>query len=228
MEDLTGAAGSPGLQDGEEPQSLNDPRDPLNPGMEEEDRPNAPLGNPTADTDAFEDEEAPETVKAMEKAASEDEDAAANAPTPGGSDDDLDEESELEELDETQFQDFDPSALNIPDKPVAVDDSNVGQLGVHKRKRTKEEEEERERKKKKKEKRREKPKRRKNRDGEDDFEGGPELDGKRARKGKTGAEGKPAKRDRREETPEEDLQNLAPEERKYLMGHHAKTLANIG
>lgn len=213
MEDLEGAPGSPALQNGEEPQGLNDPRDPLNPGIEEEDRPNAPLGDPTADVDAFEDEEAPETVGAMEDAVEEDEDAAANASTPGGDDDDdnLDDESELEELDETQFQDFDPSALNIPSKPLAVDESNVGLIGVHKRKRTEEEERERERKKKKKrEGRREKPKRRKQRDEEDNFEGGEEIEGKRARKGKVGAEGRPK---RREETPEEDLENLSPEER---------------
>ena len=209
MEDLTGAPGSPALQSDEEPQSLNDPRDPLNPGIEEEDRPNAPLGDPTADVDAFEDEEAPETVEAMENAAEED------AATPGDSNDSDDDESELEELDETQFQDFDPSALNIPSKPVAVDESNVGLLGVHKRKRTEEEERERERKKKKKESRREKPKRRKNRDGSEEFEGGPEMEGKRARKGKLGADGRPARREKREETPEEDLENLTPEERMY-------------
>jgi transcription factor SPN1 len=217
MEDLTGAPGSPAIQDAEEPQGLNDPRDPLNPGIEEEDRPNAPLGDPTADVDAFEDEEAPETVEAMEDAADEDEDAAANPPTPGADDDDDDDdESELEELDETQFQDFDPSALNIPSKPVAIDESNVGLIGVHKRKRTEEEERERElKKKKKKESRRDKPKRRKHREDEDNFEGGEELEGKRARKGKVGGDGRPARRERREETPPEDLENLTADERKY-------------
>ena len=217
MEDLTGAPGSPALQDGEEPQGLNDPHDPLNPGIEEEDRPNAPLSDPTADVDAFEDEEAPETVEAMEDAAEEDEDAAANPPTPGADDDDSDDESELEELDETQFQDFDPSALKIPSKPVAVDESNVGMIGVHKRKRTEEEELERERKKKKKKKesRRDKPKRRKHRDDDDNFEGGVELEGKRARKGKVGGDGRSARRERREETLPEDLENLTTEEREY-------------
>lgn len=216
MDDIEGAPGSPALQYGEEPQGLNDPRDPLNPGVEEEDRPNAPLGDPTADVDTFEDEEAPQTVQQIEDAQEEDEDAAANPPTPGGSDDDLDEESELEELDETQFQDFDPSALNIPSKPVAVDESNVALIGVHKRKRTEEEEREREEKrKKKKEGRREKPKRRKHRDDEDNFEGGEEIDGTRVRKGKVGADGRPPKRDKRDPTPEEDLENLTPEERMY-------------
>ena len=224
MEDLEGAPGSPALQYGEEPQGLNDPGDPLNPGIEEEARPNAPLGDPTADVDAFEDEEAPETVQQIEYAELEDEDAAAGPPTPGGSDkddddDDLDEESELDDLDETQFQDFDPSALNIPSKPVAVDESNVGQIGVHKRKRTEEEERERERqKKKKKEGRREKPKRRKHDDEDDNFEGGEEIDGKRARKGKAGADGSKVRRERAA-TPEEDLEHLTPEERAYT--HHS-------
>ena len=115
MEDLEQPSGSPSLLDEEEAQGNNDPRDPLNPGVEEEDRPNAPLGDPTADVDAFEDDEAPETVEAMNDA---EEDAAA--PTPGGSDDDDDQESELEELDEEQFEDFDPSALQIPSKPVSI------------------------------------------------------------------------------------------------------------
>jgi transcription factor SPN1 len=227
MEDLEGAPGSPALQYDEEPQGLNDPGDPLNPGIEEEGRPNAPLGDPTADVDALEDEEAPETVQQIEDAELQDEDAAAGPPTPGDSDkdedDDLDEESELDDLDETQFQDFDPSALNIPSKPVAVDESNVGLIGVHKRKRTEEEELERERKKKKKkEGRREKPKRRKHRDEDDNFEGGEEIDGKRARKGKTGADGSKVRRERAA-TPEEDLENLTPEERTYTRPNSEET-----
>lgn len=209
MEDLEQPAGSPVLQDEEdEPQGLNDPGDILNPDIEEEDRPNAPLGDPTADVDAFEDEEAPQTVQTMNaQEEAEEQDIAADGA-------DSDAESELEELDETQFQDFDPAALNIPDAPVQVDDSNVGLLGVHKRKRT--EEEERERRKKRKEGKREKPKRsREKKDSdEDDFEGGVELDGKRARKNKVGADGRPVKSSnvRRARTPEDD-ESLTPEER---------------
>lgn len=214
MDDLEGAPGSPALQAGEEPQGLNDPGDTLNPGMEEESRPNAPVGDPNADIDAFEDEEAPETVNTMEEA---EDDLAAGV----RNEDDSDDESELEELDETQFQDFDPSALQIPDKPVAVDESNVGLIGVHKRKRT--EEEERERKKKKKEKgaRREKTKRDKKRrdaDDDDNFEGGPEIDGKRARKSKPGADGRKVRRAKSPE-PEEDDESLSPEERESQLYH---------
>ena len=207
MEDLEGAPGSPALLNGEEPQGNNNPRDPLNADIEEEHRPNAPIDSPSADVDAFEDEEAPETVEIMDEAADNMEDSA---------DDDVlaDEDSELEELDEKEFEDFDPSALNIPEKPVQVDESNVGLLGVHKRKRT--EEEERERKKKKKEGRREKPKRsKKKHDVDDEFEGGEEVEGKRARKSKVGADGRPLKQVRRARTPEEDDENLTPEERMY-------------
>lgn len=207
MEDLEASPNSPALQDNEEPQGNNDPSDPLQPGIEDDDRPNAPISDPTADVDAFEDDEAPETVEAMNDAADDGDSAAKD-----DDDDDDGEESELEELDETQFQDFDPSALNIPDKPVVVDDTNVGLLGVHKRKRT--EEEERERKRKRKEGRREKPKRSKKTGDEDDFEGGEEIDGKRARKSKIGADGRPAKaRSRRTPTPE-DEDSLTAEERK--------------
>jgi transcription factor SPN1 len=209
MEDLEGAPGSPALQDMEEPQGNNDPGDPLNPGLEEEHRPDAPLGSPTADVDAFEDEEAPETVEAMDEAADEEQ------PTPA------DDESELEELDEAQFEEFDPANLNIPDKPVAVDETNVGLLGVHKRKRT--EEEERERKKKRKEGRREKPKRKKVRAGGDDdvddeFVGGEEIEGKRARKSKVGPDGRPVKSSRRPRSPVmEDEENLTPDEREFCL-----------
>lgn len=203
MEDLEVPAGSPALQEGQEPEGLDDPGDPLQPGEEEEDRPNAPLGDPTADVDAFEDEEAPETVAAM----NEQEEAADRGDR--ASVHDSGEDSELEELDEEQFDDFDPSTLNIP---TQVDETNVGLLGVHKRKRTEEEQEEA-RKKKKKEKRREKPKK-KRRDEEDDFEGGVEMDGKRSRKGKTGADGRPSKGARRARTPE-DEENLTPDERKW-------------
>lgn len=210
MEDLEAAPGSPVGEQREEPQGNDDPRDPLNPNVEEEDRPPAPLADPTADVDTFEDDEAPETVQAMDDAVDEDETGAVASAL-----DDEDPESELEELDEEQFNDIDLSALNIPDQPVQVDESNVGLLGVHKRKRT--EEEERERKKKRKEGRREKPKRAKKRidgDEEDNFEGGDEIDGKRARKG---GDGRPSK-SVRAATPE-DEEHLTPEERQYLHSH---------
>jgi transcription factor SPN1 len=195
MEDLEVPTGSPSYQDDleEEPQGNADPGDPLNPEIEEEDSTRTPpLADPTADMEARDDDEAPETVDAMNN----------------------DDDSELDELDEAQFDNFDPETANIT-VPVAVDESNVGLIGVHKRKRT--EAEESERKKKKKEGRREKPKKAKRvragGDDEDDFEGGPELDGKRQRKRQAlGPDGKPVKAVRRARTPENE-DNLSPEER---------------
>src|ERR1700760_1150495 len=97
------------------------------------------------------------------------------------SDDDL--ESLLSEVDEAQFEDFDPSAVALADhSAIPIDESNVRLLGVHKRKRGEGETEEA-RRKKRREGKREKPKRsRKRRDGSEPFSGGEELDGKRSRK----------------------------------------------
>lgn len=202
MEDLELPPGSPVLQNGEEPQGNDDPADPLQPGIDEEDAaPTPPAGNPTADTEV-------------------DEDAAAPA---ANSDDDL--ESELDELDDERFADFDPSTLNLPDKPVQVDSENVGLLGVHKRKRTAEEEEERRKNKKKKEGRREKVSKRKKRGedvDDDDFMGGEEIDGKRVRKSKVGADGrvvKSAGAKRAREVERENEEELTPEERKFCLHH---------
>lgn len=205
MEDLEQPAGSPALSNGDEPEGNNDSGDTLRPAVEEEDNAGTPpMADPMADMETHGDDGAPDAEADMNTdAAVQDDD----------NDDDL--ESDLEELDEQQFEDFDPSALNIPDKPLQVDESNVGLLGVHKRKRTAEEEAERERKKKKKANRREKPKRSKRGEDEDDFEGGVEMDGKRVRKSK-GGEGRAGKSGgvRRARTPEDESM-LSPEERKF-------------
>ncbi|EGP89996.1 uncharacterized protein MYCGRDRAFT_36419 [Zymoseptoria tritici IPO323] len=151
-------AGSPAVQNGNEPQGNDDPGDMLRPGVEEEDNSGTPpIAEPEADMEMREADDAP----------------------------DGDLESDLEELDEEQFDDFDPSALNIPDKPLMVDETN---------------------------KKRDRPSKRskKSADDEDDFEGGVEMDGKRARN--TG-EGRPGKAAKRARTPE-DEENLSPEERR--------------
>lgn len=191
MEDLSPTPGSPALDDNTAIEGNDDPQDPLRPEIEEEDSaPTPPIAEPTQDMDAVED--------APIRDADEDEDMSAN------------DSDALSEVDEAQFADFDPNAIQIEDRPVAVDETNVGLLGVHKRKRT--EAEEAERKKKKKEGRREKPKKSKKRvDDEDDFEGGVEIDGKRVRKSKAGADGVKQKA-RRARTPENE-DNLSPEER---------------
>ncbi|EME85410.1 uncharacterized protein MYCFIDRAFT_150500 [Pseudocercospora fijiensis CIRAD86] len=202
-----------------EPQGNNDPRDPLRPDVEEENGAGGtpPMAAPYTDMETQEDDAAPIGNGANgEESAARGEDEKLENGNPASTDEagieNEDEESELEDLDEAEFEDFDPSALAIPDKPQQVDESNVNLLGVHKRKRTAEEEAERERKKKKKEKKREKPSRKK-RGGDDDFSGGEEIDGKRVRKSKIGSDGQPIKSSRRERTPiNED--DLTPEERR--------------
>ncbi|KAM0713892.1 hypothetical protein Q7P37_010854 [Cladosporium fusiforme] len=190
MEDLEVPTGSPVRENGQEPEGNNDPGDIQKPEIEEEHGRTPPMAEPTDDMDAQDDEA-----------------------VPGDGDDDEqpnnDADSDLDELDEAQFDNFDPESanINVPDQPVAVDDSNVGQLGVHKRKRV--EGEDGERKKKKKEGRREKAKKvRAGGDDEDNFEGGPEMEGSRRKKAGTAAKKAPRAR-----SPENE-DNLSPEERR--------------
>ncbi|KAJ9665406.1 Transcription factor iws1 [Coniosporium apollinis] len=170
------------------PEAGNDPDDPLRPEIDEENSTlNPPLAAPTMDMEATEDREEQDGLS--------------------------DNESVLSEVDEAQFEDFDPANIAIEDRPaIAVDDSNVGLIGVHKRKRTEEGEGG---KKKRKEARREKPKKNKKRreDDDDAFSGGEEIEGKRVRKRKEGGEKKERARARRA-TPVEDDESLTPEERR--------------
>ena len=126
---------------------------------------------------------------------------------------DSDNESVLSEVDEAQFEDFDPAAIAIEERPaIPVDETNIGLLGQHKRKRT--EGDIAKEGKKKKKKRRERGTRRGVVD-EDDFVGGEEIEGKRRRRTDDGGE----RRERtkaRQRTPERD-EDLTPEERKC---HH--------
>lgn len=70
-----------------------------------------------------------------------DDDAAQISGGGGGSDDDAgggnsDNESLLSDLDDHDFQDFDLENIDIEERPaIAVDQSNVNLIGVHKRKR---------------------------------------------------------------------------------------------
>lgn len=99
-----------------------------------------------------------------------------------------DNDSILSDVDEAQFEDFDPANVAIDDRPaIAVDEDNVRLLGRHKRKRDEDMGDEEGGKKKKKEGRREKPKKsgkKKDDDDDDDFSGGQEMEGKRTRKRK--------------------------------------------
>lgn len=174
-----------------QPEAGNDSDDPLRPEEEEEDLPNPPISAPHQDVEATEDKEVDPDLS--------------------------DNESALSDLDDEQFEDFDPANVAIDDRPaIAVDDSNVALLGVHKRKRAGGEDGGK--KKKKKEGRRDKPKKgRKRRDEDDAFSGGEEIDGKRSRKRKEGGERRP-----RKERTRENEDNLTPEERMFnLVTQHA-------
>ncbi|KAF2427157.1 transcription factor iws1 [Tothia fuscella] len=182
------------------PSAGNDPDDPLAPSIEEENStPNPPLVNPTEDVELTGQNE-------IDK----------DSPP---SDDISDNESILSDVDEAQFDDFDPTAIAVDDRQqVAVDDSNVGLLGVHKRKRTEAEIEESRKKKKRrdraKEKGRTKPSR-KTRDGSEPFSGGEELDGKRSRKRKgEGGDGEKSGSRAKKVDDEVDESLLTPDERR--------------
>ena len=147
--------------------------------------------------------------------------SAAPISNPAADPDDLsDDESILSDVDEAQFEDFDPNLIAIEERPaIAVDEDNVKLIGRHKRKRDAAADTEGG-KKKKKEGRREKVKKsRKKKDSDDDFSGGQEVEGKRIRKKKAFTEdGEKARKERsrpRERTPENE-EELDPEERKYL------------
>ena len=149
---------------------------------------------------------------------------AAPISNPHADMDDLsDNDSILSDVDEAQFEDFDPANIAIDERPaIAVDEDNVKLLGRHKRKRDLDGDFNGEgSKKKKKEGKRDKPKKsRKKRDDDDNFSGGEELEGKRLRKKKALTEGG-EKRDKpkiRKATPE-DEENLDPAERKLPNPH---------
>lgn len=169
------------------PEAGNDPGDPLAPEIEEEHVNNPPAAFPDQDME----------VTAENEVNNDDHDH----------DNDSDD---LSDVDEAQFEEFDADALALEEREqIAVDDSNVALLGVHKRKRTEAEIEEA--RKKKKEKKRDRPKKsRRRREGSENFSGGEEVSGKRSRR--RDGEGKP----RSKKVPEEiDESTLTPEERKW-------------
>ncbi|KAL1956589.1 hypothetical protein VTO42DRAFT_7000 [Malbranchea cinnamomea] len=93
-----------------------------------------------------------------------------------------DDESVLSDIDETQFENFDPANVAIDERPqLAIDEENLKLVGRHKRQRTADDDELQ--KKKRREGRREKKSRRKQRQDSDEvLSGGDEVDGKRAGK----------------------------------------------
>lgn len=194
MEDLPGADSPPVNDVGHEPSANDDPQDPLRPEIDEENAARTPpIADPNLDTELAEDDQNPQLSM------------------PGAADnDDNDADSDaLSDVDEAQFQDFDPNAIAIEERPRVVDASGVAMLGKHKRKR---DDADGEGKKKRREGRREKPKRSKR--GEDDeqgFDASEELEGRRRK-----TKGPGEKRKKRTPSPEDDA-NLTPEERECVL-----------
>lgn len=144
--------------------------------------------------------------------------APVTNPTADANDDDLsDNDSILSDVDEAQFEDFDPANVAIDRPPVLVHEGNLKLIGRHKRKRDGEQGDEGGKKKKKdgKRDRSRKSAKKNDDDDDDDFSGGQEVEGKRIRRKKPGAEGgSSGRRDKtraRKATPE-DEESLTPEE----------------
>lgn len=175
------------------PDAGNDPGEPVRPDIDEENAtPNSSAVAPGQDMELTEAGQGTGDADAEDK---------------GDNDDGLsDAESVLSDVDEAQFEDFDPNAIAIEDRPaIQVDESNVGLIGVHKRKRA-DGDGDGSGKKKKREGRRDKPKKSRKRRGED----GDEV---------SGAEGITTERRARRSTKkaeplEEDWDSLTPDERR--------------
>jgi transcription factor SPN1 len=119
-----------------------------------------------------------------------------------------DNESELSEVDEAEFAEFDPTTVALEDRPqVGIDEDIARTLKAGKRKRADGDG------KKLKEAKRDKKKRARRDDDEDPD--GEELDGKRVRKNKKidGERSKDKPREKRAVTPENE-ENLTPDERR--------------
>ncbi|KAF4168334.1 hypothetical protein CNMCM6936_002790 [Aspergillus lentulus] len=166
------------------------------------DLPEETVKAPTPGGDEDHDEEAPEegaasATPAAESVAETHEDDAADKEDAGV---DSDEESILSEVDEAQFEDFDPENVDIEDRPqLAIDEDNLKLIGRHKRKRT---EEDGQQMKRKREGRREKRNRR--RDMEEGADEGEDKSRRRDRK-------------KRDATPEdEELLDPATRRRRAL------------
>lgn len=154
----------------------------------------------------------------------EHDDAPISNPIADMDDDDLSEnDSILSDVDEAQFEDFDPSKVAIDRPAVLVHEGNLKLIGRHKRKRDGEQADEEGGKKKKKEAKRDRSRKSRDKigdDDDDDFSGGQEVEGKRIRKKKPGIEGGSGGRRERTRTrkaPLEDEENLSPEESKIYV-----------
>lgn len=78
------------------------------------------------DDDAAEDDPVAEADDALEEQDNEDNEGGIS-----------DDESILSEVDEAQFEDFNPETVDVDDRPqLAIDEENLKLIGRHKRKRT--------------------------------------------------------------------------------------------
>jgi hypothetical protein len=155
--------------------------------------------------------EAGQDPEEQENPTPEEQDSPGAADSPKDDDDDdlSDNESELSEVDEGEFADFDPKTVALEDRPlVDIDEDVARSLKASKKKKTGESEG-----KKPKEGKRDKKKKRVH--DEDEDPDGHQLDGKRVRKPKSvRIEGDRERvKERRAPTPEND-ENLTPEERR--------------
>ncbi|GKZ26294.1 transcription factor iws1 [Aspergillus brasiliensis] len=152
---------------------MSEPRSPepeLKPAAEVDEQQQQQEAPPTPGGDAVSDEEPakePEVEAEPETEGQQQEQGEEEAAQDNGGDNDddddedkiSDDESILSEVDEAQFEDFDPENVDIEDRPqLAIDEDNLKLIGRHKRKRTEGGDEERS--KRKREGRREKKSRR--------------------------------------------------------------------
>ena len=144
-------------------------------------------------------------------------------------------ESDLSDIDEAQFENFDPANVAIDERTagavgVDLDESNIGLIGVHKRKRLDAEESGGKTKKKRQQQQRERKQEKPNKrlrtrkddggdDGDGDFIQTEEVMGKRTRKARELTSDHreiPRKRKQTDKDGEIDDEQLSPEERKWF------------
>jgi transcription factor SPN1 len=171
------------------PEAGNDPSDPLRPEIDEENStPNPTIAEPYQDMEVTEGKDEMPDDDDIQAGLSDNESVLSDA---------LDDD----QLDE-QFGEFDASNIALEERPAqAIDEDTVKQIGVHKRKRAAGEGDEP----KKKKKRADKPRRKKNKDGEDGE--GVEDGTRKSKRSKKESRVRAA-------SPEDNEENLTPEERK--------------
>jgi len=102
------------------PEAGNDPSDPVRPEIDEENStPNPPIADPYKDMEVVDEQEKVEVAEPQDS-------------EQGGL---SDNESELSEIDDAQFDDFDVDQIAVEERPQIIDDTNLNLIGVHKRKR---------------------------------------------------------------------------------------------